>query len=185
MMPKSKPLAMSIASGRIVGGTLDSGLRVPNGPAFAPDGQWAYLADSPLGIVYRYRLEPGGAIIGREDFLQFEPSDGFPDGMTTDANGCLWIAFWDGWCIRCFNPDGAQLRRIDLPVARPTSCAFGGSDLDQLFITSARTGLSGDDLADQPMAGGCLGSCLASMAGRCRSMRDDGIFLTDAPCPSP
>ena len=132
---------------------LDSNYRVPNGPAFSPDGQAAYLADSARGLVYRYALEPDGAIIARRLFLQIPADQGVPDGMATDANGCVWIAFWDGGCVRCYNPDGKVLRQIDLPVPRPTSCAFGGADLDQLFITSARTGLSAAQLAAAPMAG--------------------------------
>lgn len=132
---------------------LDSNFRVPNGPAFSPDGQAAYVADSARGLVYRYALEPDGAIIARRLFLQIPADQGVPDGMATDANGCVWIAFWDGGCVRCYNPDGTQLRQIDLPVPRPTSCAFGGADLSQLFITSARTGLSPGQLADAPLAG--------------------------------
>ncbi|MFM7027611.1 MAG: SMP-30/gluconolactonase/LRE family protein [Chakrabartia sp.] len=132
---------------------IGSGFRVPNGPAFSPDGQAAYLADSPRGLIYRYQLEADGRILGRTEFLHCAASQGFPDGMATDANGCLWVTFWDGSCVRCFNPDGALLRQIDLPVSRPTSCAFGGAALDQLFITSARTGLSDLQLAAEPEAG--------------------------------
>jgi len=132
---------------------LDSDFRIPNGPAFSPDGHIAYLADSAKRVVYRYLLEPDGSIIRREDFLKFAPAKGSPDGMTTDANGCLWIAFWDGGCVRCFNPDGSELRQFILPISRPTSCAFGGDALDQLFITSARTGLSDAQLGREPLAG--------------------------------
>ncbi len=135
---------------------IDTGFRVPNGPAFSPDGQHAYLADSPLGIIYRYTLEPDGRLLTREEFLRFSQDQGFPDGMTTDANGCLWVSFWDGGCLRCFNPDGTQLRQIDLPVPRPTSCAFGGEALDLLFVTSARTGLSEAQLAAAPASGALL-----------------------------
>jgi sugar lactone lactonase YvrE len=74
--------------------------------------------------------------------------------MTADAEGCLWIAFWDGWSVRRFSPQGELLDRIDVPVAKPTSCVFGGPDLDQLFITSASIGLSKDEKAAQPHAGG-------------------------------
>jgi sugar lactone lactonase YvrE len=132
---------------------LDSDFIIPNGPAFSPDGQKAYLADSAKRAVYRYVLEPDGRIIRRDDFLKFSLAQGSPDGMATDANGCLWIAFWDGGCVRCFNPDGSELRQFGLPVSRPTSCAFGGDALDQLFITSARTGLSAAQLAREPLAG--------------------------------
>ena len=132
---------------------VDSDFIIPNGPAFSPDGHIAYIADSAKRIVYRYLLKPDGDILRRETFLKFKRAEGSPDGMATDANGCLWIAFWDGGCVRCFNPDGAVLQHIDLPVSRPTSCAFGGEALDQLFITSARTGLSDAQLGREPLAG--------------------------------
>ena len=75
----------------------------------------------------------------RRVFLQFGAGDGYPDGMTVDAEGCLWIAFWDGWCVRRFSPAGRTgSQTIDMPVAQPTSCAFGGPDLDRLYITSAQ-----------------------------------------------
>ena len=143
-------------SGDHVPHVLDRDFLIPNGPAFSPDGHIAYLADSARRVVYRYVLEPDGNIIRREKFLKFKRAEGSPDGMATDANGCLWIAFWGGGCVRCFNPDGSKLRKIDLPISRPTSCAFGGDALDQLFITSARTGLSDAQLGQEPLAGSLL-----------------------------
>lgn len=132
---------------------VDQGYHVTNGPAFSPDGRWLYHSDSALQRVYRFALHEDGAIGQREQFLQFGVGEGYPDGMTTDAEGCLWIAFWDGWCMRRFSPGGVAIERIALPVQRPTSCAFGGPDLDRLYITSARTGLADAALAEQPYAG--------------------------------
>lgn len=131
----------------------DTGYFVPNGPAFSPDGQRLYHADSARGLVYRFHLTDEGQVAEREVWLQFEPSQGSPDGMTTDADGNLWIAFWDGWALRCFTPEGFCLATLDVPVQRPTSCAFGGPALDRLFITSARIGLSEAQLEVQPLAG--------------------------------
>lgn len=131
---------------------IDQGYRVTNGPAFSPDGRIAYHSDSALRKVYRFDLSADSVGV-RDVFLSFDEADGHPDGMTTDAQGCLWIAFWDGHCVRRFSPAGEALERIDLPVQRPTSCAFGGPELDRLFITSARIGLSTEQLAAQPLAG--------------------------------
>ena len=132
---------------------LDKDYRVPNGPAFSVDGSRAYHSDSALRQVYRFPLADDGKPGPRELFLSFGEEDGYPDGMTTDSDDCLWIAFWDGACVRRFAPDGTPLARFDLPVQRPTSCTFGGPCLDRLFITSARIGLSEEQLGKQPLAG--------------------------------
>jgi sugar lactone lactonase YvrE len=66
----------------------------------------------------------------------------------------MWVALWDGWAVHRYFPDGTLDAIVRMPVARPTSCVFGGTDLEDLYITSARTGLSADALATQPSAGG-------------------------------
>jgi sugar lactone lactonase YvrE len=133
---------------------VDDGYKVTNGPAFSPDGRLMYHNDSARQITYVFDLDEAGQATNRRTFIQFGEGDGYPDGMTVDAEGCLWIAFWDGWCVRRFSPEGERLAELKLPVARPTSCAFGGSNLDRLFVTSASIGLSAEDKASQPQAGG-------------------------------
>ncbi len=132
----------------------DSGYRVTNGPAFSPDGRTMYHNDSARQITYAFDLDEAGAATNRRTFLTFEPEQGYPDGMTVDAEACLWIAFWDGGCLRRYAPNGELIGQFDVPVSRPTSCAFGGADLDRLYITSARIGLDERELAMQPSAGG-------------------------------
>jgi sugar lactone lactonase YvrE len=124
---------------------VDDGYKVTNGPAFSPDGRIMYHNDSALQITYAFDLDETGGASNRRVFLKFSEGDGYPDGMTVDAEGCLWIAFWDGWCVRRFSPEGALLETLKVPTARPTSCAFGGPDLDHLFISSAAIGLDGPD----------------------------------------
>ncbi|WP_025852007.1 SMP-30/gluconolactonase/LRE family protein [Paenibacillus ehimensis] len=81
--------------------------------------------------------------------------EGIPDGMAVDREGMLWVAQWGGWRVSCWNPQsGERLGFVRVPAAQTTSCAFGGPDWDELYITTARTGLSGEQLAQQPHAGG-------------------------------
>lgn len=133
---------------------VDDGYRVTNGPAFDPAGARMYVTDSALRTIYAFDLDADGAATRRRVFAQFAQGDGYPDGMTVDCNGDLWVAFWDGWCVRRLSPDGQVVERIALPVQRPTSCAFGGPSLDRLYVTSATVGLGADALAMQPCAGG-------------------------------
>jgi xylono-1,5-lactonase len=133
---------------------IDSGYKVTNGPAFSPAGDIMYHNDSARQVTYAFDLDSEGNAANRRTLRQFGEGDGYPDGMTVDREGCLWIAFWDGWCLRRFSPAGELLHKFDMPVARPTSCAFGGVDLDKLYITSASIGLSDEQLSMQPSAGG-------------------------------
>lgn len=127
---------------------VDTGYLVPNGPAFSPDGGYLYHADSARRIVYRYEVADDGTLQDRLDFITFAYDWGLPDGMTIDVDGHLWVAHWDGSRISRFDPDGQLASFVRLPASRITSCAFGGSDLDRLFVTSA-----GLDRQDEPLAG--------------------------------
>lgn len=134
---------------------MTDGLRVPNGLAWSPDGATFYMGDSPTGVIHAWDFDAAdGDIANRRAFVEAGAAPGYPDGSTIDSEGYLWNARWDGGCVARFAPDGRLDRLVDLPVSRPTSCAFGGAALDLLYITSAAIGLSGDDLAAQPLAGG-------------------------------
>ena len=132
----------------------DAGYQVTNGPAFSPDGRFLYHTDSAAREIYRFDLADDGSLCGKTRFARFGQADGYPDGMTVDRDGCLWVAFWDGWCVRRLSPDGEVIGVLPVPVQRPTSCTFGGSSLDRLFITSATIGLDDAARAAQPLAGG-------------------------------
>ena len=129
---------------------IDDGYRVTNGPAFSSDGRVMYHCDSARQIIYAYDVDGLGNASGRRVFARFAEADGYPDGMTVDRAGDLWVAFWDGWCLRRLSPSGEIAQTLAMPVQRPTSCAFGGPAADRLYITSSALGL---DLADQPLAG--------------------------------
>jgi len=110
---------------------------VANGPTFSPDGRILYHTDSAAGCVYAFDLSADGELRNKRLWLQFPKEWGSPDGMTTDAEGCVWIAHWDGGCVSRFDPDGRRLRSIKLPATHITSCAFAGDQLDRLFVTSS------------------------------------------------
>lgn len=134
--------------------TIDTGLVCANGPAFSPDGRYAYFTDSPSFAVYRYAIDTRNNAVGpREIFARTTKDDGEPDGMTVDAEGCLWVALWGGWRVRRFTPDGKVDRDVMLPVPQPTAPQFGGPDMTTMFVTSARRGLEGAALAAAPLSG--------------------------------
>lgn len=95
-----------------------------------------------------------GEITNRRPFVELGGGQAGPDGGTIDAEGFLWVAIWDGWCLRRYAPDGQLDRELPLPVQKPTSCMFGGPNLSTLYVTSAVWDLKGDALAAQPQAGG-------------------------------
>ncbi|WP_426751646.1 SMP-30/gluconolactonase/LRE family protein [Myxococcus sp. Y35] len=133
---------------------FDDGYTVTNGPAFSPDGRTLYVNDSPQRVTYAFDMSADGVPGGRRVLLRFEEPHGFPDGITVDAEGGLWIAFYAGGCVRHFSPEGEWLAEYRLPAAKTTSVAFGGKGLDRLFVTTARDGLDAEALAAQPLAGG-------------------------------
>ena len=133
---------------------VDQGYICSNGPTLSPDGRILYHTDSEAYVIYQFDVEGDGRIANKRVFAEFTKAEGSPDGMTTDAEGCLWVCLWQGWCIIRLKPDGSRDRRISLPVSQVTSCTFAGDRLDRLFVTSARIGLSDEQLQQEPLAGG-------------------------------
>jgi sugar lactone lactonase YvrE len=133
---------------------LLDGVTISNGLGWSADGQVMYYVDTPTLRIdaFDYDIE-SGEVSGRRTFVTIEPEVGRPDGLCVDEDGAVWVALWPGWAIRRYLPDGTLDAVIPLPVAQVSSCVFGGSSLDELFITTAWTGLSGDDRAAQPHAG--------------------------------
>lgn len=131
------------------------GIMVHNGPAFLSDGTML-TTDSARGTIMAVTIDAAGDPIAERTFARFGPDQGFPDGMAIDAEDHVWIAFWDGWCLRRLSPAGDIVAEIALPVQRPTCPVFGGAALDRLYVTSATVGLDRNALAAQPMAGGML-----------------------------
>jgi sugar lactone lactonase YvrE len=127
-----------------------------NGLAWSLDGSTMYYIDTPTSVVraFDFEMETGRISNGR-DIIRIPVSMGYPDGMSIDAEGMLWIALWGGGGVGRWNPfDGQLLEMVACPASQTTACAFGGRALDTLYITSARHGLSEDQLQKEPHAGG-------------------------------
>jgi xylono-1,5-lactonase len=134
---------------------VDEGYCVTNGPTFSPDGRTLYHTDSALRRVYAFDLDDAGRLSRKRVWLEFADDEGYPDGMTTDALGRVWIAHWGGARVTCRDPgDGRVLQTIALPVPQVTNVCFGGPGLRDLFVSSARRGLEGEALALAPLSGG-------------------------------
>ena len=130
----------------------EQGVTVSNGMGWSPDNSLFYYIDSPTREVSVYDFDLStGSINNKRRFISFSEEDGFPDGMTIDNEGRLWIAFWGGSKIMCVNPDSKAIEEVvSFPVSKITSCAFGGEKMDKLFITSAKVQVNEKD---EPMAG--------------------------------
>ncbi|MBJ7373035.1 MAG: SMP-30/gluconolactonase/LRE family protein [Pseudomonas sp.] len=130
------------------------GFIVPNGLAFSPDGKTMYLSDSHPNVqliwAFDYDTETGTPS-NRRIFVDMNHFPGRPDGAAVDTEGCYWICANDAGLIHRFAPDGRLDFSLEVPVKKPTMCAFGGSNLDTLFVASIRPG---DDHDPQSLAGG-------------------------------
>ncbi|SOD60367.1 Sugar lactone lactonase YvrE [Streptomyces zhaozhouensis] len=126
---------------------------VSNGLGWSPDGGTLYYIDTPTRRVDAFTVAGDGSVGERRVLVDTARLGGFPDGMTVDAEGCLWVAFWDGGAVRRFTPDGALDRTVELPASRTTALAFGGDDLRDLYVSTARVGLGP---SAEPVAGSLL-----------------------------
>lgn len=131
---------------------VEHNIGISNGIAWSPDNKTLYYSDSGgAGIVWAYDFDlERGTITHRRTFLPPTGSGAVADGLTVDSEGCLWIAYWDGWKVCRYDPDAKLMAEIPVPVQRPTSCTFGGEALTTLYITSAGADL---DRAQQPQTG--------------------------------
>jgi sugar lactone lactonase YvrE len=137
--------------------TVIAGVTVSNGIGWSPDGSRMYYADSPTRRVDVFDYDPAtGDAFQRRVFVDLSRVEGVPDGLTVDADGYVWVAMWGGGVLRRFTPGGQQDAVLPVPVSQPTSCAFGGPGFTDLYVTTARVGLSESDLAAQPLAGRLL-----------------------------
>ncbi|WP_373505511.1 SMP-30/gluconolactonase/LRE family protein [Aestuariivirga sp.] len=115
----------------------DSGFAVCNGPAFSPDGRVLYFSDSMGKRVLAYDIVPGHPkLLNRRIFATMGPDDGVPDGLTVDAEGCLWCAHYGAGRLTRFAPDGTVKEVLEVPCPVVTAMCFGGHDMTTLYVTT-------------------------------------------------
>ena len=133
---------------------LFGGYIVCNGPAFSPDGCTLYFSNSSEREILAFPYDAGIPDVGKPRlFTKIKEAQGYPDGLAVDLDGCVWCAHWDGGGVSRFSPQGEFLQFFALPIPRVTSCAFGGSDYEQLYITTASWGLSSVQQQESPLSG--------------------------------
>ncbi len=121
------------------------GVSISNGIDWSPDDRLMYFIDSPTRRVDVFDFDlDDGAITNRRRLIQVDAALGFPDGMAVDANGDLWVAVWGGSRVVHYAPDGSERGMVGFPVSQTSSCAFGGGDAMDLYVTSAARGISRD-----------------------------------------
>ena len=138
------------------GQLVESGLppvSISNGPALSPDGTLLYHTDTLGRRTWRTRIAADGTLHDTTLFVEIEEGGGYPDGPTVDAEGCLWMGLYAGWAARRYDPAGTLMTEVRFPVANVTKIAFGGPDLSVAYATTARAGLTSDQLVAQPCAG--------------------------------
>jgi sugar lactone lactonase YvrE len=133
---------------------MDSGYKVANGPAISPDGKLFLHTDSARRTIYAFDFDSSaGTLNNKRVWRVLDAVEGFPDGMNFDAEGSVWVAHWGAGMVSRFSRHGELLARVTLPASNITNLAFGGASLDRLLVTTARAGLTEEQLAQQPLAG--------------------------------
>lgn len=142
------------------------GLSVPNGFCWSLDNQCMYHIDTFDYAVKRFDYDEKLGSLTNPKIVVSLPSDSMlPDGMCIDRNGNLWMAMWGGNKVACYNPkDGELISEVEVPAPHVTSCAFGGDNFDTLYITTARLGLTDDQLEEYPLSGSVF-SCEVGVGG--------------------
>lgn len=136
--------------------TLKTGVRISNGLTWSPDYKTFYYIDTPTRQILAYEYDlASGEIANPRVAITVPEGLGWPDGMTSDTCGQLWVALWGGAALTVWNPaTGSLVEKIALPAKNVTSCIFGGPDLNEVYVTSARKGLDQATLTAYPATGG-------------------------------
>lgn len=131
-----------------------SGLTISNGLGWSADEGRMYFIDSPSSRVDLFDYDSkNGELSNRRPFITFDAPGVIPDGLTTDEVGGIWVALFGGGEVRRFDSSGVLTHTVTIPVKQVTSCCFGGEDMSELFITTARYAMNAESLAKEPLAG--------------------------------
>lgn len=133
--------------------SADSGYVITNGPATSPDGKTLYHTDTLKKEIYAFDVLPDGTLANKRVFVRIA-GGGYPDGMAVDAEGTLWVGLFGGGGIERYSPAGELLGKVAFPCSNVTKLAFGGEDLRTVYATTAWKGLSEEQRAREPLAGG-------------------------------
>lgn len=152
--PKGAGTLYTVVSDGTVTVHLDD-VTISNGIVWSADRKFMYYNDTPTGRIDRFRYdEEKGEIYFDGIAVVLPPGTGSPDGMTIDKDDNLWVAQWGGYGVYCYNPHtGKLLAKVEVPAPNVASCAFGGKDMNTLYITTARAGLSDEQLKEYPLSG--------------------------------
>jgi len=131
-----------------------SEVTIANGVGWSPDNSTMYFVDSIRYVINAFDYDLAtGSISNQRPFVQMDAEFGIPDGLTVDSDGYVWCAIYGAWKVMRYDPSGKVASEIKMPVSKPSSCMFGGKDLNELYVTSIAEGLSEADKAKEPMAG--------------------------------
>jgi sugar lactone lactonase YvrE len=133
---------------------IQDGIVLPNGISFSPDGGTMYVTEMWVRRITAFDFNAGsGSVSRRRTLITIPEEEGYPDGLIVDADGYLWSGHWQGFRMTRYDPDGKKVSHVEVPVPTATCMAFGGKDLDALFVTTGKKGLTDDQLKKYPAAG--------------------------------
>jgi sugar lactone lactonase YvrE len=112
-----------------------------------------YYIDTPTQRIDRFDVHSDGQLTNRTTVVTIDRQEGQPDGMTIDAEDCLWVALWNGWSVRRYSPAGELLATVEVDAPQVSSCTFGGPGLDTLFITTSQEDMTADTRERYPNSG--------------------------------
>ncbi len=134
--------------------TIETGLVLPNGISFSPDGRTLYVTEMWANKITAFDFNArSGDVSHRRVLITVPEEEGHPDGLIVDSEGFLWSGHWQGFRVTRYDPDGKKFSAVDVPVPTATCMAFAGPELDQLYVTSGKKGLSPEQVENYPAAG--------------------------------